>query len=151
MPTFARTISARWANATNLSGVTTASLLVIILVSTVVGAVAGLALSEWLSVTLVAIIAGFLGTMGAAWLRNTLLVQVWEAKGVEDTGTPIAVVIYAAVASLAGSLAVDRVGLFAGAVPGVVTGAFAGLVASALFVLLVVAYRMNPKSPADRW
>lgn len=74
MPTFARTISARWADATNLSGVTTASLLVVSLVSTVVGAVAGLVLSEWLSVTLVAIMAGFLGTVVTAWLRNTLLV-----------------------------------------------------------------------------
>lgn len=69
----------------------------------------------------------------------------------EDTGTPTVVVIYAAVASLAGSLAVDRVGLFASFVPGVVIGAFAGLVASALFVLLIVAYRMNPESRASRW
>ena len=145
MSTFARTISARWADATNLSGVTTASLLVVILVSTVVGAVAGLVLSEWLSVTLVAIMAGFLGTVVAAWLRNTLLVQVWETAGVEDTGTPTVVVIYASVASLAGSLAVDRVSLFAGSVPGIVSGAFAGLVASALFVLL------NPESSASRW
>jgi hypothetical protein len=145
------TISQRWEEATNLSGITSASLLVVTLVSTIIGALVGLTLGGWLEPALLAVTAGFLGTIAAGVLRNTLLVAAWGAAGVEDTGTPIVVVTYAAVASLAGSLAADRIALLIGAMPAVVVGGFAGLLSAVLLGLLMVTYRMSPGRPSNRW
>ena len=148
---FANTVSRHWSEKTNLSGVTTASLLVVILVSTAVGILTGLFLAGAMPVTAVAIAAGFFGTVVAAFVRNTLLVSAWNTAGVEDTGTPVVIITYAAVASLAGSLAADRVASLLGSIPVGIVGAFAGLLSSALFVLLMVAYRMDPHSPERQW
>lgn len=141
------TISRRLEEATNLSGITSASLLVVTVVSTTIGALVGLSLGGWLEPALLAVTAGFLGTVAAGILRNTFLVAAWGAAGVEDTGTPIVVVTYAAVASLAGSLAADRIALLIGAMPAVVVGGFAGLLSAVLLGLLMVAYRMKPRRP----
>jgi hypothetical protein len=108
-----KTISTTWQDATNLSGVASASLVVLCIVSTGIGAITGLALGG-IAPTLLAIIAGSLGTVLASVVRNTLLVHAWGLGGIEDTGTPITVVSYATVASLAGSLAADRIALLVG-------------------------------------
>jgi hypothetical protein len=96
------------------------------------------------------VIAGFLGTVAAGIVRNTLLINAWGAAGVEDAGTPSVVITYAAVASLAGSLAADRIALLIGAMPAIVIGGLAGLLSAVLLGLLMVTYRMNPDRPADR-
>jgi hypothetical protein len=77
-------------------------------VATVVGALLGLALGGWLEAGPIAVIAGFLGTLAAGIVRNTLLVKAWGAI-VEDVGTPFTIVIYAALASFAGSLTADLI------------------------------------------
>jgi hypothetical protein len=74
-------------------------------------------------------------------------VHAWGIAGVEDTGTPVTVVTYAAVASLAGSLAADRIALLVGQMPSVVIGGLAGLLSSVLFGLLMLTYRLTPAVP----
>lgn len=91
-----------------------------------------------------AIAAGLFGTLAAALVRNTVLVRAWQAAGVIDTGTPAAVVIYAAVASLAGSLAASQLISDVGPMPAPVTGMLAGLLSAGLMGLLMVTYRMPP-------
>jgi len=132
MAKMTKTISQQWEEAANLAGVPSASLLVVMLVATAIGALVGLLLGGWLEPVLLAVIAGFLGTITAGIVRNTLLIDAWGAAGVEDTGTPIVVVTYAAVASLAGSLAADRIALLVGAMPAVVIGGLAGLLSAVL-------------------
>ena len=144
MAKMTKTISQQWEEAANLAGVRSASLLVVMLVATAIGALVGLLLGGWLEPVLLAVIAGFLGTITAGIVRNTLLIDAWGAAGVEDTGTPIVVVTYAAVASLAGSLAADRIALLVGAMPAVVIGGLAGLLSAVLLGLLMIAYQMNP-------
>ena len=139
-----KTISQQWEEAANLAGVRSASLLVVMLVATAIGALVGLLLGGWLEPVLLAVIAGFLGTITAGIVRNTLLIDAWGAAGVEDTGTPTVVVTYATVASLAGSLAADRIALLVGAMPAVVIGGLAGLLSAVLLGLLMIAYQMNP-------
>lgn len=145
-----KAISRQWEEATNLTGVNSASLLVVLLVSTVIGSLAGLSLGGWLAPVMLAVIAGFLGTIAAGIVRNTLLISAWGSAGMEDAGTPAIVVTYAVVASLAGSLAADRIALLIGAMPAIVLGGFAGLLSAVLFGLLMVAYRMNPDRPENR-
>ena len=142
-----KTISTTWQDTTNLSGVASASLVVVFVVSTGIGAMTGLALGGWMAPALLAIIAGFLGTVVASIVRYTLLVHAWGIAGVEDTGTPVTVVSYAAVASLAGSLAADRIALLVGQMPSVVIGGLAGLLSSVLFGLLMLTYRLTPAVP----
>lgn len=140
----ATAVSGRWQDSVNLAGVTTASLLVVFLASTSVGAFVGLALGGTVDAALSAILAGFVGTVAAGVIRNTLLVQAWGAAGIRDVGTPYAVVVYAAVASLAGSLAAYHLAALAAVAAPVLIGALAGALASALFGLLIVTYRIAP-------
>ncbi|HXG79432.1 MAG TPA: hypothetical protein VNJ31_08865 [Methyloceanibacter sp.] len=147
---------------TTPAGVTTASLIVVLLVSVVIGALTGLLFDRLVNPLLVAIAAGLAGTVAAGVARNQLLARAWAAAGIEDTGTPIRVTVYAAVASLAGSLAAERLvrllseapGLVVhaqvGDVPGIVLGAFAGLLSSVLFGLLIVTYRIMPDQRSRR-
>ena len=128
------------------TGVTTASLLVVLAVSIAMGALVGLALGGRVEAGILAMASGFVGTVVAGIVRNTLLVRAWGDYGVQDAGTPVGVIVYAALASFAGSLAADRIMLFAGAVPGVVLGAFAGLLSAILMGLLMLAYRMTPRA-----
>jgi len=138
------TVSRRWQEDVNLTGLTTASLLVVFLVSTGVGAFVGLALGGAVGAVLLAIVAGFAGTVIAGVVRNTLLVSAWGVAGIRDVGTPVVVVVYAAVASLAGSLSAYHLAEYAAAIDPVFIGALAGALASALFGLLIVTYRMAP-------
>jgi hypothetical protein len=139
-----RTISQQWKKGTELAGVPTASLLVVMLAATIMGALVGLLLGGWLEPVLVAMIAGFLGTITAGIVRNSLLMDAWGTGANKDTGTPIVVVTYATVASLAGSLAADRIALLIGALPAVVTGGLAGLLSGVLLGLLMIVYQMIP-------
>ena len=146
-----KTVSQQWEDATNLTGVTTASLLVVLVVSTTIGALVGLVLSESIAPGLLALCAGALGAIAAGIVRNTLLVKAWGAVGVADEGTPVALVVNAAFASFAGSLAADRIAIFLGTLPGVVLGALAGLFSALLLGLLMVVYPMNPDFPRNKW
>lgn len=135
-----------WQNTASLSGVTTASLLTVILVSTIVGGLAGMFLNGSVSPALTAVLAGLTGTLAAGLARNTVLIRAWNAAGIDDGGTPAAVIALAAVASLAGSLAAYELIGAAGPVWPGVTGMFAGLLSGVLMGLLIIAHRMQPES-----
>jgi hypothetical protein len=126
-----------------LPGVTTASLLTVILVSTLVGALTGMALHGAVTPLVVAIAAGLVGTITAGVVRNTLLVRAWNAAGVEDLGTPAAVIVSSAVASLAGSLAAFEMVSGIGSLGSGVIGMLAGLLSSAFMATLMVAFRRD--------
>ncbi len=136
----------KWDAGTGLSGVTTASLLVVTLVATGVGAATGLMLENVVEPLAIAVLAGLVGTLAAGLVRNTLLIRAWGAAGIEEVGTPALVISYAAVASLAGSLSAVQI-LTASAAPAwpPLTGALAGLLSAALMGLLIVTYRMQPR------
>lgn len=151
MTGIAATASKRWRDMTNLSGVTTASLLVVTLVATGTGALTGLFLGGLVEPVLVAVVAGLVGTVVAGIVRNTLLVDVWGVAGIEDVGTPTVVLTYAAVASLAGSLAAHQLIDLAAYTSPVLLGALAGILSAALMGLLMVAYRMNPEQRDTCW
>ena len=152
MSSIAANVSARWQDATNLSGVTTASLLVVFLVATAIGAATGLILDSSVTPVALALASGFLGTVVAGIVRNTLLVRAWGVAGVEDTGTPLVVIIYAAVASLAGSLAAYHLaGLAEVMMAPVLIGCLAGVLSAVLLGLLMVTYRMSPDQPTQRY
>jgi len=148
MSSIATNVSARWRDATNLSGVTTASLLVVFLVATGIGAATGMVLDSAVNPVVLALIAGFLGTVIAGIVRNTLLVRAWGVAGVKDTGTPLVVTAYSAVASLAGSLAAYQITGLAAMTEPVLIGSLAGVLSAVLLGLLMVAYRMIPDQDA---
>ena len=80
---------------------TSASLLIVVFVGTVVGAVTGLVVSASFGAVHLAILAGFLGAMAGVVIRNFILAK-GAGVGPDDSKTPTLVVIYATVASLAG-------------------------------------------------
>jgi len=122
-------------------GVTTASLLTVVLVSTLVGAFTGTALHGHVAPVIAAIAAGALGTSVAGIVRNTLLVKAWSAAGVEDLGSPVGVIAASVVASVAGSLAAFELVHGIGPIWTGVTGMLAGLMSSAFMAVLMVAFR----------
>jgi hypothetical protein len=146
-----RTMSERWEATTNLTGVTTASLIVVVLVATAVGTLTGLLFGRHLGPEALAVLAGLSGMSAAALVRNTLLVKAWGAVGVDDPGTPAAVVTNAVLSSIVGGLATYQIATLIGGLPLVVLGGLAGLISAALLGFLMVTYRMNPDRPGDPW
>jgi hypothetical protein len=130
---------------------TTASVLIVMIVATVVGGLIGMVLGGSLNVFVLAITAGFLGVIAAAIVRNYILVRVAQS-GPDDSGIPAIIVVFSLVASVAGSLAAedeeisDELLQF----PPALLGAFAGLLSSVLMVMLMVTYHMNPDKPGNR-
>ena len=81
---------------------TTANLLVVLLVGTAVGALAGWALGSMFPHALyLAIVAGFLATIIAGVVRNTIMTRV-AGVGPDTSRIPNLVILYSAIASLAG-------------------------------------------------
>src|SRR5919106_5318893 len=123
---------------------TSASLLIVLLVGTAVGAVTGLAVGTSLGGLSLAVLAGFLGTVIGAVVRNFILAR-GAGIGPDDSRTPWVVIIYAAVASLAGSAAAlelaQRSGLSGSPVW---IGTLAGLFAAILMAMLMITYHTMP-------
>ena len=123
---------------------TSASVLIVLLVGTVVGALVGLLVGGSIGAWYLALLAGFLGSTIAVVVRNLVLAR-GAGLGPDDSKTPVLVIVYAAIASLgAGSLALEvaeHSGL--GGAP-VMIGTMAGLFASILLSMLMVTYHTNP-------
>jgi len=128
---------------------TTASVLIVMIVATVVGGVIGMVLGGSVNVFLLAIAAGFLGVIAAAIVRNYILVRVAQS-GPDDSGIPAIIVVFSLVASVAGSLAAEELSDEVLQFPPAMLGAFAGLLSSVLMVMLMVTYHMNPDKPGNR-
>ena len=128
---------------------TTASVLIVMIVATVVGALVGMVLGGSLNAFVVGIAAGFLGVIAAAVARNYVLVSL-ARSGPDDSGIPGVVIVFSAVASIAGSLAAEEISDEVLQFPPALLGAFAGLLSSVLMVMLMVTYHMNPDKPGNR-
>jgi hypothetical protein len=123
---------------------TSASLLIVLIVGTVVGALVGLAIGTSLGSLSVAILAGFLGTVAGAVVRN-FIISRGAGKGPDDSKTPMLVIVYAVIASLAASagalelaqrsdLGDSRIWI----------GTLAGLFAAIVMAMLMIAYHTKP-------
>ena len=125
---------------------TSASLLIVLFVGTVVGAVVGMIVGAGFGTVALAILAGFLGSVAAVLIRNIILNR-GAGVGADDTKTPVLVAVYAIVASLAGSLAAKEVADFGEiTAPGGI-GGLAGLFAALLLAMLMITYHTNPGEP----
>jgi hypothetical protein len=125
---------------------TSASLLIVLFVGTVVGALTGLVVGGAFGVLYLAILAGFLGSIAAVILRN-LAITRGAGVGPDDSKTPVLVAIYAIIASLAGSLAAKEVLDFSELTAPVGIGALAGLFSAVLLSMLMITYHTNPGEP----
>ncbi|BAQ17087.1 hypothetical protein GL4_1633 [Methyloceanibacter caenitepidi] len=90
-----------------------------------------------------AVLAGFLGCLAAVSIRH-LIINKGVGVGRDDTKIPGLVVLYAIIASLAGSLAAKEVSDLAelGASAGL--GALAGLFSAMLLAMLLITYHTHP-------
>jgi hypothetical protein len=126
---------------------TSASVLIVLFVGTVVGALTGLVVGGSFGADYLAILAGFLGALVAAILRDLILAR-GAGIGPDDTHrTPVLVLVYAVIASLAGGLAAKEVWDFSEITAPVGLGALAGLFAAVLLAMLMVTYHTHPGHP----
>ncbi len=128
---------------------TTASILIVMIVATAVGGLIGMVVAGSVNVFVLATAAGFLGVLAAAIVRNYVLVRMAQS-GPDDSGIPAVVIVFSAVASIAGSLAAHEISENLLQFPPALLGAFAGLLSSVLMIMLMVTYHMNPDKPSNR-
>lgn len=126
-------------------GVVSASLIILVLVASAIGAGVGLLLGGALPGTrAVAITAGFTATVVASIARYKL-VFLGADKGVDEAKVPMVLVVNAAIASIAGSLAAhDLMGFASGQLSPALLGALAGLLSAVLMAMLMITYHSNP-------
>lgn len=131
------------------SGATSASLLILVLVATAIGAFVGLMLDGTITAPrTLAIIAGLLAVIVASIARYKL-VFLGAGVGSDESRVPMVLLVNAAVASIAGSLAAHDLTNFVAVAPsGAMLGAMAGLLSAVLMAMLMVTYHMNP-SPSN--
>jgi hypothetical protein len=125
-------------------GITSASLIVIILVAAAIGAIVGGMIGTSLDTAPLALVSGFVATIVAIVVRNKLLNR-FSGVGADDFKIPGVIAVFAVIASIAGSLAakevLDNVG---GEFSPVWTGTVAGLASAILMSLLMITYHMYP-------
>ena len=125
-------------------GLVSASLVVVTVVAVVIGAIMGLLLGELFppGSRFIALPAGFIATVVAGIARYKLVAL---GARVDGARIPVVLVVSAAIASIAGSLAAHDLMGFVGAEtsPGLL-GALAGLLSAMLTALLMITYHTNP-------
>ena len=129
-------------------GVISASLIVLIVVAIAIGASVGLLLGAFLppGSRLIAIPAGFAATVVASIARYKL-VALGARAGVDEARIPMVLVVNAAIASIAGSLAAhDLMGFVGAGTSPSLLGGLAGLLSAVLMALLMITYHSNPKA-----
>jgi hypothetical protein len=124
---------------------TSASLLIVLIVGTAVGALTGLAAGGFsLGALTVALLAGFLGTTIGAMVRNFILAR-GAGVGPDDSRTPLLVVIYAVIASLAASAAAVELAQRSDLGDSRIwVGTLSGLIAAILMSMLLITYHTKP-------
>jgi hypothetical protein len=121
-------------------GVTTVSMLVVLIVGTVIGALVGLVLGGSIRHgAILALIAGLAGTIGGVIVRNALVYRQ-IGVGPNDEAIPVVVVVYGVIAAIAGSLGGLELALLLHEPFPVWIGTLAGLLSSILMGLLMIAY-----------
>lgn len=126
-------------------GVISASIIVLILVAAAIGAIVGLVLEGVLPQgnRVLAIVAGFIAVIVASIARYKV-VFLGAGQGVDETRVPMVLVVNAAIASIAGSLAAHDLWGFGGLSGAGVLGALAGLLSAVLMAMLMITYHTNP-------
>jgi tellurite resistance protein TehA-like permease len=124
---------------------TSANLLIVLIVGTAVGALTGLGLSGYFNNQLyLAILAGFLGTIIGALARNFIMARR-TGVGPDDSRTPLLVIVYAAIASLVSSAAALEIAQQSHLEDSPVwIGTLAGLFAAILMAMLMITYHTHP-------
>jgi hypothetical protein len=128
---------------------TSAKLLIVILVGLAVGAITGLALNGAVGGLYLAVVAGFLATVIGSAIRNTIMVRGSRAN---DAPIPIVVIAFSLVASIAGSSVALEVAQHSHEQmsTSVWIGALAGLFSSILMAMLMIVYHMNPHEHSSK-
>jgi hypothetical protein len=126
------------------SGSVSASLIILIIVAAVIGALIAVILeSTGLSSRAIAVISGFTATIVASVARYKILF-LGAGRGPDDSRIPSLVVIYAAIASVAGSLAAHDLYRYMHEDVGIAfLGALAGLLSAILMAMLMITYHTN--------
>jgi hypothetical protein len=126
-------------------GVISASIIVLILVAAAIGAIVGLGLGgiEGLGSRTIAIAAGFVATIVASIARYKV-VFLGAGQGADESRVPMVLVVNAAIASIAGSLAAHDLYAVVGVTGYGMLGALAGLLSAVLMAMLMITYHMNP-------
>jgi len=128
-----------------LHGSASASLIVMLLVAAAVGAIVGRIIGQSINPALLAIVCGFVATIAAIVARNKLMNRI-VGVGPDDFKIPMVVIVYALIASIAGSLAgkevLDQAG---GNFSPEWIGTLAGLGSAILMSLLMITYYMHPQ------
>ena len=124
---------------------TSASLLIVLIVGTAVGALTGLAAGGFsLGALPDALLAGFLGTRIGAMVRNFIIAR-GAGVGPDDSRTPLLVVIYAVIASLAASAAAVELAQRSDLGDSRIwVGTLSGLIAAILMSMLLITYHTKP-------
>jgi hypothetical protein len=123
---------------------TSASVLIVLLVGTAVGAITGLAVGTALGSLSLAVLAGFLGIIVGVVVRNFIVAR-GVGIGPDDSRTPLVVIVFGAVASLAASTAALELAKRSDLAGSPVwIGTLAGLFAAILMAMLMVTYSTNP-------
>ena len=117
---------------------TSANLLIVLLVGTAVGALTGLIVGATPNPLYLAVLAGLVATIIAGIARNF-------AIGPAGIRTPALVIVYAAVASLAGSALALEIARLSGLESSAVwIGTLAGLFSVILTAMLLITYHVTP-------
>lgn len=126
------------------SGKTSMSIIILVLIATAIGALAGLVLGSVITGTrTLAISSGLIATIIASIARYKL-VFLGAGVGPDDSKIPSLVAVNAAIASIAGSLAAHDIANHIATPPSaVLIGAFAGLLSAVLMAMLMVTYHAN--------
>lgn len=132
-------------------GVISASIIVLVLVAAAIGAIVGLLLEGITPGTrALAIVAGLIATVIASIARYKV-VFLGAGAGVDESDVPMMLVVNAAIASIAGSLAAhDLTSLISSPPSSVLLGAFAGLLSAVLMAMLMITYHTNTNSNPNR-
>jgi hypothetical protein len=137
------------------------SVIIVLIVGSAVGAFTGMAIGGLVPELYLAMIAGVLATIGAGFVRNTImtrmglepdssgtrpvLMMIYSAVAI-DRRIPLRVIMYSAVASLAGSVAAVQIAAVGEVTSSVLVGTLAGLFAGTLMAMLMLVYDMRLRS-----
>jgi hypothetical protein len=126
-------------------GVVSASLIILVVVAGAIGAGVGVLLGGFIPNTRsIALAAGFIATVVASIARYKL-VFLGAHAGADESRIPMVLVVNAAIASIAGSLAAhDLMGFAGGQTSPGMLGAVAGLLSAVLMAMLMITYHSNP-------
>ena len=130
---------------------TSANILIVLIVGLVVGALCGVVLNGMVGDLYLAIIAGFIATIIGTVATNVFMVRL---GGRNVPRTPLVATVFAAVASLGGSAAAVELATHSHDLMStpVWIGALAGLFSAILMAMLMITYEMKPaeKKPSAK-